>query len=41
MKRIDLYLEDELYYQIKDNCNEGKMSEYIRDALKEKLGIEK
>lgn len=41
MKRVDLYLEDELYYQIKDNCHEGNMSEYIRDALKEKLGIEK
>ncbi len=41
MKRLDLYLEDELYNEVKKNCEDGGMSDFTRDALKEKLSRKK
>jgi Arc/MetJ-type ribon-helix-helix transcriptional regulator len=40
-RQIRFELSDELYTRIKNNCEEGEMSEFIREAITEKLSRKK
>lgn len=39
--RIHFYIDDNLFEELENNCDEGGRSAFINEAIKEKLGLKK